>query len=778
MYGALRFGTMTSGRERMDRHGCRFHLATAAIAGGIALVCGLLATTVPAAADALSSLTDKDFVGARDEAAKIVAKDNRNPRALMVLGWSEFSLGNYDAAEKAFRSLERIDDKNFDALLGLAWTHIKLARFTDAEAYLRKAEARAEAWQRYQVVDARGWMALDRGDLAQAESLFRNEDGSLVSGQKRPDDPMVGLGWTALKRNKLAEARTHFREGLNRNVHECFYCYDGLARVALAEGKLDEALKSAVKGGEIARHNPGLVALIDTILAAKKNPAESIKVYKSLAGTHKKDALYAARLGWAYLAINDAKEARDAFARALKATPDDAVALAGMRELKGLDRRFVATAWEAYWRGDYEAALKACESKREEAKRIGNAAAEDCRGWALLGLGRPKDAVVAFRAALAIDKAFFYSDSGLIAAQQAGLGLYGQAWALLDAGRLDEAAAMFRRAGPELERDKQWLVADGLGWVAYYRKNYDEAEKAFRQVLATTPEAYLSQKGLGNIALERKDFAGAVKALTASLTRSPYQVLASYTVPAAKLLEARQFAEARDILTLGERVYPVSADVQWLLAKALLGLRDETGAAARAVRAATLAPTYIHPVFDQLALPAARARDAYQALGWGLYFAGNHAAALERFDRYVQAGGTDPNARRGRGFTLFRLARYQDAAPELTAAASDEEKKGLAGIEELVSMPGTAQRWPIVYNARSTLAWLYYRTNEPARAETEFRAVLDAHPFWVDALTGLGYTLAAQNKLKDAEQKFRTALQVSPAYPDANRGLATLKTAK
>ena len=54
-------------------------------------------------------------------------------------------------------------------------------------------------------------------------------------------------------------------EGLNRNVYECFYCHDGLARVALAEGKLDEALKEAIKGAEMARHNPGLVALIDTL---------------------------------------------------------------------------------------------------------------------------------------------------------------------------------------------------------------------------------------------------------------------------------------------------------------------------------------------------------------------------------------------------------------------------------------------------------------------------------------------------------------------------------
>src|SRR5439155_1611882 len=92
------------------------------------------------------------------------------------------------------------------------------------------------------------------------------------------------------------------------------------------------------------------------------------------------------------------------------------------------------------------------------------------------------------------------------------------------------------------------------------------------------------QKGLAFVALERKDFPAAVKALTASVTRSPYQVLSSYTLPAGKLLDARQFADARDVLSLAERAYPASADVQWQLAKALFALRDDAGASTRAQR--------------------------------------------------------------------------------------------------------------------------------------------------------------------------------------------------
>src|SRR3972149_5166058 len=143
---------------------------------------------------------------------------------------------------------------------------------------------------------------------------------------------------------------------------------------------------------------------------------------------------------------------------------------------------------------------------------------------------------------------------------------------------------------------------------------------------------------------------GAVKALTASLTRNPYQVVTSYTLPAKRLLEAKQYAEAKELLTLGERVYPYAADVRWLLAKALLGLKDEAGAAQKALVAVQLAPAYIQPVFDELKLPAGAVREAYQALGWGLYFAGNAAAAKGRFAQYFAAGGDAAWARVGVGW--------------------------------------------------------------------------------------------------------------------------------
>ena len=184
---------------------------------------------------------------------------------------------------------------------------------------------------------------------------------------------------------------------------------------------------------------------------------------------------------------------------------------------------------------------------------------------------------------------------------------------------------------------------------------------------------------------------------------------------------------------------------------------------------------YIEAVLEERKRPGGGVREAYQVLGWGLYFTGKHEAALERFTQYLKAGGTDPNASRGRAFALFRLGRYKAAVPDLEAAIAAEDTRRLLPITEVVPIPGTKAKWAIAYNARSTLAWLYYRTGEAARAEAEFRSVLKAYPFWVDALTGLGYSLLAEKKLAEAEERFLAALNVSPGYPDARQGLTKLK---
>ncbi|MEJ2119949.1 MAG: tetratricopeptide repeat protein [Alphaproteobacteria bacterium] len=88
--------------------------------------------------------------------------------------------------------------------------------------------------------------------------------------------------------------------------------------------------------------------------------------------------------------------------------------------------------------------------------------------------------------------------------------------------------------------------------------------------------------------------------------------------------------------------------------------------------------------------------------------------------------------------------------------------------------PAPAGIGPSPNNARSTLAWAYYRTKRYKAAAREFRAVIKIYPAWIDALTGLAYSLQKLGDRAGAQKQFRAALQISPGYPDAWQGLKGL----
>jgi tetratricopeptide (TPR) repeat protein len=142
------------------------------------------------------------------------------------------------------------------------------------------------------------------------------------------------------------------------------------------------------------------------------------------------------------------------------------------------------------------------------------------------------------------------------------------------------------------------------------------------------------------------------------------------------------------------------------------------------------------------------------------------------FDRYLEAGGDDPNAHRGKGFAAFRLGRYDDAIATLSDVIQFETSNQLKPVVEYIAIPGADTKWPLSYNAGSTLAWALLRQGSYPESERAFRNVLEKWPFWIDALTGLGYCLEAQGNKVESLKKFKAALQLSPTYPDALKGYA------
>ena len=64
--------------------------------------------------------------------------------------------------------------------------------------------------------------------------MFGNEDGVLEDWQEEnmPSDGRVGIAWTFMKEKNYTKAAEEFKEGLDRD-EKCFFCHDGLARIAL-----------------------------------------------------------------------------------------------------------------------------------------------------------------------------------------------------------------------------------------------------------------------------------------------------------------------------------------------------------------------------------------------------------------------------------------------------------------------------------------------------------------------------------------------------------------
>ncbi len=86
---------------------------------------------------------------------------------------------------------------------------------------------------------------------------------------------------------------------------------------------------------------------------------------------------------------------------------------------------------------------------------------------------------------------------------------------------------------------------------------------------------------------------------------------------------------------------------------------------------------------------------------------------------------------------------------------------------------GAADLAPEAADVHWTLGELYLTTAKPDRAETEFRAVLEAWPNDVEALTGLATALDKQGRDEEAEAAYKDAVAARPAYWSVHNKLGT-----
>lgn len=231
-------------------------------------------------ADAEEMFVKKKFVEARDLAASSSSLDN-----LGILGWSQFMLDDYGSAMSSFRKLEKVWPNDFDALLGVAWVLTKTGAYQEAGKYVARAESLAMGWQRPMVHDLKGWLAMKQGNIEAAAKHFQDEDNEPMAAGR--SDSSVGLGWLAFNSGDLAKAKLAFERGLSRDS-KCFFCRDGLARIALVRGEFKEALNQVLGGIETTGDNHGLNTLLSSVLIAINDPALGKKTYADLINRYPK----------------------------------------------------------------------------------------------------------------------------------------------------------------------------------------------------------------------------------------------------------------------------------------------------------------------------------------------------------------------------------------------------------------------------------------------------------------------------------------------------------
>jgi len=548
-----------------------------------------------------------DWIGARKYLVKYLGnfevpeksneKDYENYKdALIWYGWSNFVLDNYYGSMATFRRLDELrseDPKNdFDGYIGIAWNSVKLGDFKTGIEYAEKAIEVGDNSLNWQAHDTLAWIAIKEQRYDDAREYIKEANKATnAKWSIKLKDSAITEGWVNVFENDWKKAVKSFKQGLTRDA-DCFFCNDGQARFHIAEAakyliekdekkaikEYKKALKQALKGAKVVRHNSGIVTLVDTALYGIGDSKTSIKTYQTLAKQWKKDPLYYAKIGYAYMAAEEYDKAEKQFNEALARQPGYYLATSGLSALKSTKRILVKEGWELYYKGKYKEGQSSCEGKIKDAKKDKNPAAHDCIGWNLLAQQKYNDAANSFKSALEIDPSFYFSSSGLQTAQRNQLVNYNEAWSLINVGSFDRAEERLTKAEAKVDADLKFLIDDARAWIKFYKKDYEGAKADFDKIVKANDKAYGSYKGLAYIAMEKKDFAKAAEDLTKSLNLNPYQAVGDYIFPVNKMQEAGQWEKSKYILELGQKIYPYSADIQYLLAKAFKELKDVTTA--------------------------------------------------------------------------------------------------------------------------------------------------------------------------------------------------------
>jgi tetratricopeptide (TPR) repeat protein len=264
----------------------------------------------------------------------------------------------------------------------------------------------------------------------------------------------------------------------------------------------------------------------------------------------------------------------------------------------------------------------------------------------------------------------------------------------------------------------------------------EEAEAAYRAILADDPDELDALNLLGLVLQDRGELIESIELLTSAIERDP-DFPEALTNLARAQYAAGDVAAAADNARRATELDPELPEAFVQLCRAQIHLGDRTAVEAGRT-AAALAPDSV---------------DAQLNLGLALSLAREWPAAIQA---YQTAHRLDPK----RVDVLVNLA-----------AALFEQQHFDAALRVYRSAQALVPEEPRVLTG---LAFTLHRTQDPAAAAAACRRALDVGPPRADLWCLLGDTLTAMGDFEDAAASYHRCLDLDPSSPNARWGLSKI----
>lgn len=430
-------------------------------------------------------------------------------------------------------------------------------------------------------------------------------------------------------------------------------------------------------------------------------------------------------------------------------------------------------AWDYYRLGDYKRALPLLS--REARIYPKSAPTHSALGWCYHMLGRYDEAEGAFNTCLELDPGYEWAHKGLAAVGTARRAVLTIAAAELAAGRYQQALATYDQAlaaNAATPQEDRYLAYLGRGWCHYYLKDQRKAISAFRRTLRLKSGLAEAHRGLGYCFYERNSYREALSALKSALTTEPDDLVARLTTAWCHVALG-DLTSALEHIDRAQEAHPNAYGPPY--ARGIVALKQRNGAKAKEAFNQALATSAL-AMTAELQSEIASRRDWYvlmESYGWRLYQDGRFASALSAFNQALSQAADDDSVRRGIAYAAFQLGDYATAAAICADLVSKQKPQAPVDISVRLASGATAR---VLSDQHSLQAWTLLKLGKTDAALEQFQAVVEKHPGWVDARSGLGYSHLVAGHYAQAEAAFLEALQLVASYPDAVAGHSQVQT--